>query len=52
MYYGNQQLLQGVENLVLEEQVVDWVLDQAKVSEEPMAFKEVINAASTAGQAS
>jgi trigger factor len=51
MYYGNQQLLQGVENLILEEQVVDWVMDHAKVTDEPMAFKEVINAAAAAGQA-
>ena len=51
MYYGNQQLLESVENLVLEEQVVDWVMEQAKVSEKAMAFKEVINAAAAAGQA-
>jgi len=50
MYYGNQQLLQSVENIVLEEQVVDWVMEQAKVSDEPMAFKEVINAAAAAGK--
>ena len=52
MYYGNQRLLQSVENTVLEAQVVDWVMDQARVSDEPMAFKEVINAASAEGQAS
>ena len=52
MYYGNKQLLDGIENLVLEEQVVDWVMDHAKVSEKPMAFKEVISAAAAAGQAS
>lgn len=51
MYYGNQQLLQGVENMVLEEQVVDWALDHAKVSDETMSFKEVINEATIAGQA-
>ena len=52
MYYGDQQLLQSVENTVLEQQVVDWVMEQAKVSDEPMAFNEVINAAAAAGQAS
>ena len=51
MYYGNQQLLESVESLVLEEQVVDWVMEQAKVSDQAMAFKEVINAAAAAGQA-
>lgn len=50
MYYGNQQLLQGVENLVLEEQVVDWVMEQAKVDGVKMAFKAVINEAAMAGQ--
>lgn len=48
MYYGNPQLLQSVENAVLEEQVVDWVLEHAKVTPKPMAFKEVIEAASKA----
>ena len=51
MYYGNQQLLESVENIVLEEQVVDWVVDKAKVSDESMTFKEVINAAAAAGRA-
>ncbi|NND45769.1 MAG: trigger factor, partial [Xanthomonadales bacterium] len=52
MYYGNQQLLQSVENLVLEEQVVDWVMDHAKVTDKPMSFKEVIGAAAATGQQS
>ncbi len=51
MYYGNQQMLESVENMVLEEQVVDWVVDKAKVSDETMTFKEVINAAAAAGRA-
>ncbi len=52
MYYGNQQLLDSVENIVLEEQVVDWVVGKAKIKEQPMSFKDVINAAAAAGQAS
>lgn len=52
MYYGNQQLLQSVENLVLEEQVVDWVMDHAKVTGQSMSFKEVISAGASAGQES
>ena len=48
-YYGNQQLLQGVENLVLEEQVVDWIVEQAKVDDKAMSMKEVISAAANAG---
>ena len=42
LYFGNQQLLQQVENAVLEEQVVDWVMEHARVLAKPMAFKEVI----------
>ncbi|MEE8340325.1 MAG: trigger factor [Xanthomonadales bacterium] len=45
MYYGNLQLLQQVENAVLEEQVVDWVLENAKVTAQEMTFEEVISAA-------
>lgn len=45
LYYGNEQLLAQVENLVLEEQVVDWVMENAKVSGIDMKFKDVIAAA-------
>lgn len=45
MYFSNPQLLQQVENAVLEEQVVDWVMENANVSAKPMSFKEVIEAA-------
>ena len=48
MYYGNQQLLQQVENAVLEEQVVDWVLENAKVTSQKMTFQEVIGGATEA----
>jgi trigger factor len=43
MYYGNQQILQQVENVVLEDQVVDWVLENAKVTSREMTFQEVIS---------
>ncbi len=52
MYYGNQQLLQQVENAVLEEQVVDWVLENAKVTSQAMTFKEVIAGATKAARGS
>lgn len=41
-YYANRQLLTGVENLVLEEQVVDLILESAKVEEKTVGYKEVI----------
>jgi len=37
-YYNNKEQLSQLENVVLEEQVVDWVLDQAKVEEEQTSF--------------
>jgi trigger factor len=51
LYYNNQQLLQQVESSVLEEQVVDWALENAKVTPKKMKFQEVINAASQSGGA-
>jgi trigger factor len=42
LYYNNQQLMQQIESSVLEEQVVDWVLENAKVTPEEMKFQEVI----------
>ena len=40
-YNSNQQQRASVEGLVLENQVVDWVLEQARVEEEQSSFKEV-----------
>ncbi len=37
-YYSNQEQLGRLENVVLEEQVVDWVLDQVKVEDEQTSF--------------
>lgn len=50
MYYNNPELLRTVESNVLEEQVVDWALENAKVKDQPMAFKELINAAAESRQ--
>ena len=48
LYYGNPQLMQQVESSVLEEQVVDWVLENAKVTPSEMKFRDVIAAATQA----
>ncbi len=42
-YYSDQQRLAGVQNLVLEEQVVDWVLEQVKVNDQATGFDELLN---------
>jgi len=52
MYYGNERLLQQVESAVMEEQVVDWVLENAKVTTREMKFQEVIAGAAEAASKS
>lgn len=42
LYRQNQQLMGQIENSVLEEQVVDWVLDNASVSDKQMTFKQLM----------
>lgn len=48
-YYGNQQLLSGVESVVLEDQVVDHILSSCKVSDVQSTYEEVIKPAEQAG---
>ena len=48
LYYSDQRMLQAVENSVLENQVVDWVVNNAKVTDKSMSFQEAINAATQA----
>ena len=43
-YSNNQELLAGVESAVLEDQVVDHILSQAKVAEEETSYDEIIKA--------
>jgi len=40
-YYADRKHLAPVESLVLEEQVVDWVLGQVTVEDEPMDFAQL-----------
>jgi len=51
-YYGDRQRLGNVEALVLEDEVVDWVIDQAKVNDVTSSFDEVVSgvAAADAGE--
>lgn len=43
-YRGNQQAMAGIESSVLEEQVVDFVLEKAKVTEKASTFSDVTGA--------
>lgn len=46
-YKSNPQLLQGVESMVVEDMVVDWVVDQAKISTVKSSFDEIMKPTST-----
>ena len=43
-YRSDQQAMQTIEAAVMEEMIVDWVLEKAKVSEEKVKFTELMNA--------
>ena len=40
-YFGDRQRLAPVESLVLEEQVIEWVLSQVTVEDEPLSFSQL-----------
>ncbi len=42
-YANNPQARASVENVVMEDQAVDWILEQAKVEEENLSFDELVN---------
>lgn len=44
MYFQNPQLLSQVESVVMEEQVVDWLVDKAKVKVSKRKFSELMEA--------
>jgi trigger factor len=47
-YYSDQKNLSEVESLALEDDVVDWVLGHAKVTDKACAFDEIMNKGQTA----
>ena len=42
-YRSDQQAMQTIEAAVMEEMIVDWVLEKAKVTEEKVKFTELMN---------
>ncbi len=42
-YMGNQELLGGIQTLVMEDKVVDWITDQATVTAKSSTFDDVMN---------
>ncbi|MEX0729229.1 MAG: trigger factor [Aquisalimonadaceae bacterium] len=46
-YSQNRQLMQSLEVSVLEDQVIDWIVEQAKVEDEPIELQALLNPQST-----
>jgi trigger factor len=42
-YMQDKSARAGVENVVLENQVVDWVLDQAQLQDDPSSFSDLMD---------
>jgi len=41
-YYQNQQMLSGIESVVLEDMVIEQIVEQAKVTDETVAYEEAV----------
>ncbi len=46
-YYSDRSRLSGIESFVFEEQVVQWVLEHVKVTDEPTSFDRILNPGQT-----
>ena len=46
-YYSDRERLSGIESLVFEDQVVDWILERAQVADEPTSFDRILNPGQT-----
>ncbi|GAB1408000.1 trigger factor [Thermomonas brevis] len=42
LYRNDPQLMQGLQNRVMEEQVIDWIAEQAQHTEQALSFQEAI----------
>ena len=50
-YYSDRENLSGIESLVFEEQVVEWVLEHARITDEQTSFDRILNPVQTAATA-
>jgi len=48
-YYADRRRLQQIESLVLEEEVVDWLLGRAQLRDQPMSYEELMKSRQEAG---
>jgi len=44
MYMSNPQIMQQVEPMVVEQKAIDWLIDNGKVKEKKVSFKDYMNA--------
>ena len=42
LYRNDQQLMAGLQNRVMEEQVIDWIAERAQHTEQPLSFSDAI----------
>jgi trigger factor len=42
LYRNDPQLMSGLQNRVMEEQVIDWIAERAEHTDQPMSFQEAI----------
>ena len=50
-YYSNEEQLQGIESSVIEDQVFDYIIEQAEVSDKEVSYQDVIKPESQGGEA-
>ncbi|MEC7079688.1 MAG: trigger factor [Pseudomonadota bacterium] len=50
-YYSNEEQLKGIESSVLEDEVFDYIIEQAEVSDKEVSYQEVIKPESQGGDA-
>ena len=43
LYRNDQQLMQGLQNRVMEEQVIDWIAERAQHTEQALSFQDALN---------
>ena len=50
-YYSNEEQLQGIESSVIEDQVFDYIIELAQVSDKEVSYQDVIKPESKGGEA-
>ena len=43
MYMNNPQVLQQIEPMVIEQQAIDWIVENGKTKAKKISFKEFMN---------